>query len=64
MKGRVSHTSLYNAGFYLGHTELNPRLFYMAYIGPGYKGQPPSRVKLFLKKSVNLLTKEKSLQLI
>ena len=47
MKGRVSHTSLYNAGFYLGHTELNPRLFYMAYIGPGYKGQPPSRVKLF-----------------
>ena len=64
MKGRVSHTSLYNAGFYLGHTELNPCLFYMAYIGPGYKCQPPSRDKLFLKKFVNLLTKEKSLQLI
>ena len=62
-EGRVSHAPLYNAGFYSGHIELNTRIFYVAYIGPGYKGQPPSRVKLFLQ-FVNLLTKEKSVQLI
>ena len=50
MKGRVSHTSLYNAGFYLGHTELNPRLFYMAYIVQGIKVNLPAESN-FLKKN-------------
>lgn len=46
-EGRVSHAP--------SHTELNLRLFHMAYIGPGYKGQPPSRVKVFftIRKFIN-----------